>query len=93
MSEPLLNCKQLAASIGRSPGFISAAKAAGYALPYARLTTRRHFLKWLAAHPDFTTTAYTIKHSRAVRERMQGRGTGQGHSQRSRGQLAATADR
>jgi hypothetical protein len=86
-NEAVLNCKQLAESIGRSPGYISAAKAAGYVLAYARLTTRSHFLRWLAANPEFVTTDYTIKHSKAVRERARRRG--QSYSQRSRGATRA----
>lgn len=62
-SPDLLNCKQLAERLGRSAAYVSAMRAAGYAFQYGKAgTTYRHALSWLAAHPDFSSTAYATEH-------------------------------
>jgi hypothetical protein len=63
-NEPLLNGNQLAESIGRGVTYVTAAKAAGYRFQYGTMTTRRHFLAWLAENPHFRVTGYVKKHSR-----------------------------
>jgi hypothetical protein len=36
--------------------YVTAAKAAGYRFLYGTMTTRRHFLEWLAENPHFRVT-------------------------------------
>jgi hypothetical protein len=52
----VLNKTKLAHEMGRGPGYISAMVRAGYRMQYGTLTTLRHALQWLAAHPDFRQT-------------------------------------
>ena len=61
----LLTAKTLAAALPsnipgktRSPGYVSAMKAAGYVFQFGPYTTLDHALEWLAANPDFRVTAY-----------------------------------
>jgi len=54
----LLNGRDLAKAIGRSPFYVCAMKKAGYVMLYGSKTTQVHALEWLAAHPDFRTTEY-----------------------------------
>ena len=63
-NEDLLNGRQLAVSIGRGVTYVTAAKAAGYRFLYCTMTTRRHFLEWLAENPHFRVTGYIKEHSR-----------------------------
>jgi len=65
--ERLLNGRQLAKSIGRGVTYITAAKAAGYRFLYGTMTTRHHFLEWLAENPHFRVTGYVKEHSRKTR--------------------------
>ena len=67
--EPLLNGKQLARSIGRGVTYVTAAKAAGYRFQYGTMTTRRHFLEWLAENSHFRVTGVK-EHSRKKPERQ-----------------------
>jgi len=79
--ERLLNGKQLGESIGRGVTYVTAAKAAGYRFQYGTMTTRRHFLQWLAENPHFRVTGYVKEHSRKK----------QGHGSPLRGLLASIA--
>lgn len=54
----LLNCSRLAEALGRSPGYVSAMKAAGYQMEFANRTRLSHALSWLRKNPDFRTTGY-----------------------------------
>lgn len=54
----LLNCKQIAAEMGRAPTYISAMKAAGYKMKYPGRDVMENVLAWLEAHPDFKSTEY-----------------------------------
>jgi hypothetical protein len=73
--------------LGVSPTMLTAAKkSGGYVFEYGSMTTPRHFLKWRAANPDFTVTAYVAAHSKTVRERI-----AKGHSQRRAGRRGANA--
>lgn len=63
----LLNCKQLAEQLGRSPAYVTAMQLAGYRLPYAGRTTRKHALAWLMAHPDFRPTQYREARTRELK--------------------------
>lgn len=67
MNDTLLSRKQLAAQLGRSPAYVTAMQLAGYKLPYAGRTTRKHALAWLAAHADFRPTAYLQARTRELR--------------------------
>jgi hypothetical protein len=53
-----VNGKSLAATLGRSPGYIAAMKSAGYRFTHGTRTLVSDALKWLAEHPDFRATGY-----------------------------------
>lgn len=57
----LLNSTQLAAEMGRGRTYVSAMKAAGYAMRYGNRDTIGNALAWLEAHPNFRTTKYCDK--------------------------------
>jgi hypothetical protein len=57
-STDILNAKEVAASIGKNPQFVTAMKRAGYRFRYGRLTTRKHALEWLEANPGFIPSHY-----------------------------------
>ena len=62
LMEPALeipvNSKTLAAQLGRSPGYVSAMKSAGYKFTHGTRTLLSDALGWLAAHPEFRVTGY-----------------------------------
>lgn len=78
---------------GESPAMFTAAKAAGYVPLFGRKTTLRHYTAWRKAHPDFTSTAYVVAHSKHVRQRMEeaAKRRGRGLGQRRRGRLVSNA--
>jgi uncharacterized membrane protein len=58
----LLNRKEVADTLRRSPGYVSAMKAAGFVMP-GGLTTFEATFAWLAAHPKFTReSVYPTRH-------------------------------
>ena len=57
-----LNCSELADALKRSRQYVSAMKEEGYAMEFGTMTTLRHARAWLREHPDFSITAYTLKH-------------------------------
>ena len=64
-SRQLLTAERLAAALpgkshrgARSPGYVSAMKAAGYVFSHGPYTTLPHALNWLRENPDFRTTRY-----------------------------------
>ena len=55
----ILNCGELAESLGRNRAFATALKRAGYTFKYGSgLTTREHALEWLAKNPDFVAAHF-----------------------------------
>ena len=71
-ADDLINCKQLAARMGRNAGYVSAMKGAGYDLPYPGRTTLSHALNWLGDHPDFRTTSVYPGWRKKARKRAAG---------------------
>ena len=59
----LLNIKQLADHLGRSRGYVTAMKRAGYRMHYGTKTTLDHALKWLEENPEFRTTDHIRSHT------------------------------
>lgn len=53
-----VNVKTLAARIGRTPFYVHAMKAGGYAFSHGNRTLAKHALKWLRENPSFRSTAY-----------------------------------
>lgn len=49
----LLKKHQLAAALGRSPGYVSAMVRAGFVMRYGMTTTKASALNWLAENPSF----------------------------------------
>lgn len=68
MSEPLLNCAQLAQAIGRCAHYVTGLKRAGYRFQYEAIgrTTLSHALAFIAAYPDLRATDYLVKDWKAL---------------------------
>lgn len=62
----LLNATQLAARMGKSTGYVSAMKAAGYVFQFGNQTTFRHAMNWRRLNPAFRSTAYYRAHRRPL---------------------------
>lgn len=77
---------------GWSPVVMTASKAAGYMFKFGTRTTKRHYLEWRAANPQFTVTAYVARHSATVRKRLKDQQLrARAHSQRPPGRRGANA--
>lgn len=57
-----VNCTELAAGLRKSRQYVSAMKEAGYLMEFGTMTTLGHARAWLREHPDFSITAYALKH-------------------------------
>ena len=62
----LLNVKELAWQMGRSRGYVTAMKRAGYRMQYGTKTTLDHALKWLEENQGFRTTPHIRSHTSAI---------------------------
>lgn len=65
-SPQLLYPDELAAALRRSRGYVFAMKSAGFTMP-GGTATLADARTWLAAHPEFRTTAYYKKTKKAPR--------------------------
>jgi hypothetical protein len=54
----ILNKSQLAESLGRSRGYVTAMVTGGYEMEFGTTTTLPHALAWLRANRDFRSTGF-----------------------------------
>lgn len=57
----MLNAKELAAAMRRSPWYVSAMRAEGYRFAFGTTTTLLHAQAWLAANLGFRSTEYAAR--------------------------------
>lgn len=68
-SNDLLNKRELAFEIGRSPAYVSAMVREGYSMPFGGRSTRKHALEWLEKNPLFRASDIYFKPSKKVLKR------------------------
>jgi hypothetical protein len=69
----LINKKQLAEAMGRTPAYVTAMIRAGYEMPYPGRTTLRHALAWLAENQDFIAAYWLTKQATATHQKKRAR--------------------